>query len=100
MELKEETVRALSAAAQIALTDAEIIKYGRELAELESMCAPLLLVVGQAESRDTAEPTPLSSLRDDTPAVCEGAETLLGNIPERYEAYIRVPRVIGEGGAV
>ena len=35
MELKEETVRALSAAAQIALTDAEIIKYGRELAELE-----------------------------------------------------------------
>lgn len=89
-------IRYVAKLARLALTDAEIEIFGRQLgdllghvnalAELDIESVPATAQV--VESRNV--------MRDDTPAPCLDRERVLAQAPQRQGAFFRVPRIIAE----
>ncbi len=82
--------------ARLALTPAEVERFGAQLgALLEHVAALQQLPVDDVAA--TAQVIPQTNvMRADTPAPCLERETVLSAAPKREGAYFRVPRIIGE----
>ena len=89
-------IRYVAELARIALTDEEIERFSKELAdllghvnalsELDTASVPATAQV--VESRNVA--------REDTVRPCLDREVVLGAAPQRQGAFFRVPRIIAE----
>lgn len=82
--------------ARLALTPAEIEKFGTQLAGLLEQVRVLEQLPISGVSA-TAQVIPQSNvMRDDVVRPCLDRETVLRGAPAREGAYFRVPRIIGE----
>jgi len=84
--------------ARIALTPAEVERFGTQLAALlEHVNALSALPVDDVPA--TAQVIAQANVaRDDVAAPSLDRETVLGQAPQREGSYFRVPRIIGEEG--
>lgn len=82
--------------ARIALTPAEVEKFGAQLgALLEHVAA--LEKLPTADVAATAQVVPsVNVTRDDVVVPCLPRETVLSAAPQREGAYFRVPRILAE----
>jgi len=82
--------------ARLALTPAEIEKFGAQLATLLDQVDVLSRLPVDGVSA-TAQVIPQTNVaRDDEPRPSLDRETVLRAAPQREGAYFRVPRIIGE----
>ena len=82
--------------ARLALTPAEIDRFGGQLGALLEHVA-MLAELPLDEVPATAQVIPGTNVaRDDVPVPCLPRELVLESAPERQGPYFRVPRIIGE----
>ncbi len=96
MAASEIDVAYVAKLARIALTPAEVERFGAQLGDLlEHVGALAALPVSDVAA--TAQVIPQSNvMRDDVPRPSLDRETVLRGAPRREGAYFRVPRIIAE----
>lgn len=95
MRISIEEIAALASKMRLALSDAELARYARELCELEEL-ARALLPYG-SESGQILHPVGLEALREDRVTPSMTHDEVFLNAACRSGEYLVVPRVIGEG---
>lgn len=96
--LSEEVVRKVARLSKLAPSDEQISLYRRQLSDVLSLMSALrsldlsgvepLAHVGEARNR----------LRDDEPGPTLPRDQVLSLAPDRSSPFIKVPKVLGEGG--
>jgi aspartyl-tRNA(Asn)/glutamyl-tRNA(Gln) amidotransferase subunit C len=96
--LSHDQVRRVAALARLSLTDEQVRRFAGELSSILGYVERL----GAADLRDV-EPmaSPLDAtppLRDDEPGPVLPLDTLMALAPQADPPFVRIPRVLGEGG--
>jgi aspartyl-tRNA(Asn)/glutamyl-tRNA(Gln) amidotransferase subunit C len=89
-------IRYVATLARIALTDEEVERFGKQLAELLGHVNALakLDVSNVAATAQVVESRNVT--RDDTPQPCLDRERVLAEAPQRQGPFFRVPRILAE----
>lgn len=91
-----ETIRELARAQRLALSDAEVAVFGRDLEALEELCLPLQAV--SADFFEQSRAKGLDAMRCDLPSACLAADAVAALTQGWEDGYIAVPRTVEEGG--
>lgn len=96
--LSEETVRKVAALARLAITDEQVGQYRAQLSEV-------LAYVERIRTVDLEGVEPLlypgetpNRMRDDEPGGTLSPDDVAGLAPESFDRFIKVPKVLGDGG--
>ena len=94
--IDEQQVRHIAHLSRLALTDDEIVRFGRDLENVLTYIEKLKEV-----NTDGIEPTahamPVNNVfRPDEPADSLGVEKTLRNAPDRADSYFKVPKVLDQ----
>lgn len=96
--LSHDQVRRVAALARLSLTDEQVRRFAGELSSILGYAQRLAVadldgVEPMASPLDAAAP-----LRDDVPGPVLPVETLMALAPEADPPFVRIPKVLGEGG--
>lgn len=96
--LPEDVVRKVARLAKLAPSDAQIALYRRQLSDV-------LARMGALRSLDLSGVEPLAHvgdtrnrLREDVPGPTLPSDTVMALAPDRSPPFLKVPKVLGEGG--
>ncbi|MFO0971974.1 MAG: Asp-tRNA(Asn)/Glu-tRNA(Gln) amidotransferase subunit GatC [Phycisphaerae bacterium] len=97
--IDEQVVRHIARLARLELSDAEVARYTRELAEVVAYMDQLS-TIDTAEVVPTAHPLEVSNVwRDDEPRTPLGAAAALSNAPRAESGYFALPKVLDQQDA-
>lgn len=94
--LSRDEVAHVAVLARLALTDEELDRFTRQLAQVLDHAADVAALDLEGVV-PTAHPLPLANvLRPDEPAPCLDRDEVLGAAPVVEDGRFRVPRIVGE----
>jgi aspartyl-tRNA(Asn)/glutamyl-tRNA(Gln) amidotransferase subunit C len=89
-------IRYVAKLARLALTDAEIEIFGRQLGDLLGHVNALAELDIESVPATAQVVESRNMMRDDTRRPCLDRETVLAEAPQRQGGFFRVPRIIAE----
>lgn len=96
MKYSEEQIRELARDARLALTDAEVARYTKDLQLLAELAEVLCEIPTPSREADEGAMSAKTALREDVVYPCLSREELLRVSPRSRDGYLVVPRTVEE----